>query len=129
MIANYSAANSLLTRARMQEIQMKLAVRLYAYALGISSARLVEDLAFRYLATGKRVDDWALSAIRHRLALNDAFTQVRERVQSQGTRKLRRVAINSTRLAASYSEDRVDTEQAPRDKRAPFRGLTGVVGV
>jgi transposase len=59
--------------------QLMLGVWLYAYALGITSARqverrLVEDLAFRYLAGGERVDNWALSAFRrrHARALNDA---------------------------------------------------------
>ena len=62
--------------------QLMLGVWLYADALGIPSARhverrLVEDLAFRYLAAGERVDNWALSAFRrrHSRALNDAFTQ------------------------------------------------------
>ncbi len=47
--------------------------------------RLVEDLAFRYLGAGERVDNWALSAFRrrHRRALNDAFTPVLEWAQSQ----------------------------------------------
>jgi transposase len=68
-----------------------LGVWMYAYALGITSARLVErrlveDLAFRYLAASERVDNWALSAFRHRhgRAPNDAFTQVLERAQSHG---------------------------------------------
>jgi hypothetical protein len=48
-----------------------LCVWLYAYALGITSARLVErrlmeDLAFRYLSASERVDNWALSAFRRR---------------------------------------------------------------
>jgi len=62
--------------------QLMLGVWLYAYALGITSARqverrVVEDLAFRYLAGGARVDNWALSAFRrrHGRALNDAFTR------------------------------------------------------
>jgi transposase len=108
--------------------QLMLAVWLYAYALGITSARLVErrlveDLAFRYLAAGERVDNWALSAFRrrHRLALNDAFTQVLEWARSQGMGKLGRVAIDSTRIAANASRDRVDTEQALRDTRALLR--------
>jgi transposase len=47
--------------------QLMLGVWLYAYALGITSARqverrVVEDLAFRYLAGGQRVDNWALRA-------------------------------------------------------------------
>lgn len=108
--------------------QLMLGVWLYAYALGITSARqverrLVEDLAFRYLAGGARVDNWALSAFRrrHSRALNDAFTQVLEWAQSQGMVKLGRVAIDSTRIQASASRDRVDTEQALRDTRARLR--------
>jgi transposase len=108
--------------------QLMLGVWLYAYALGITSARqverrLVEDLAFRYLAAGERVDNWALSAFRrrHGRALNDAFTQVLEWAQSRGMVKLGRVAIDSTRIAANASKDRVDSEQALRDTRARLR--------
>jgi transposase len=108
--------------------ELMLGVWLYAYALGVTSARavarrLVEDLAFRYLAAGERVDNWALSAFRrrHRKALNDAFTQVLEWAQSQGMVKLGRVAIDSTRVRASASRDRVDSEQALRDTRAQLR--------
>ncbi len=108
--------------------QLMLGVWLYAYGLGITSARqverrLVEDLAFRYLGGGERVDNWALSAFRrrHSRALNDAFTQVLELAQSRGMVKLGRVAIDSTRIAANASRDRVDTEQALRDRRARLR--------
>lgn len=108
--------------------QLMLAVWLYAYALGITSARqverrLVEDLAFRYLGAGERVDNWALSAFRrrHSRALNDVFTQVLELAQSQGMVKLGRVAIDSTRIQANASRDRIDTEQALRDTRARLR--------
>ena len=108
--------------------QLMLGVWLYAYALGVTSARqverrLVEDLAFRYLAAGERVDNWALSAFRrrHGRALNDAFTQVLEWAQSQGMVKLGRVAIDSTRIAANASRDKVDSEQALRDTRAHLR--------
>ena len=108
--------------------QLMLAVWLYAYALGITSARqverrLVEDLAFRYLAAGERVDNWALSAFRrrHSRGLNDAFTQVLELAQSRGMVKRGRVAIDSTRIQANASRDRIDTEQALRDTRARLR--------
>ena len=108
--------------------QLMLGVWLYAYALGISSARqverkLVEDLAFRYLAAGERVDNWTLSAFRrrHGRALNDAFTQVLEWAQGLGMVKLGRVAIDSTRIQANASRDRIDTEQALRDTRARLR--------
>jgi transposase len=108
--------------------QLMLGVWLYAYALGITSARqverrLVEDLAFRYLAAGERVDNWALSAFRrrHGRALSDAFTQVLEWARAHGMGKLGRVAIDSTRIAANASKDRIDTEQALRDTRAQLR--------
>ena len=62
-----------------------LKVLLYAYALGMTSARRLEqrireDLGLRYLAGGQRPDNWALSAFRrrHGRALNDVFTQVVE---------------------------------------------------
>jgi len=108
--------------------QLMLGVWLYAYALGVTSARqverrLVEDLAFRYLAAGERVDNWALSAFRrrHARALNDAFTQVLEWAQSRGMVKLGRVAIDSTRIQANACRDRVDSEQALRSTRAALR--------
>lgn len=108
--------------------QLMLGVWLYAYSVGITSARqverrVVEDLAFRYLAAGERLDNWALSAFRrrHGRALNDAFTQVLEWAQQQGMVKLGRVAIDSTRIAANASKDCVDSEQALRDTRAHLR--------
>lgn len=108
--------------------QLMLGVWLYAYSLGITSARqverrLIEDLSFRYLAAGERVDNWALSAFRrrHSRALNDAFTQVLEWARSRGMGKLGRVAIDSTRIQANASRDRVDSEQALRDARARLR--------
>ena len=120
---SYSAEGGLLYAP-----QLMLGVWLYAYALGITSARqverkLVEDLAFRYLAAGERVDNWALSAFRrrHSRALNDAFTQVLEWARSHGMGKLGRVAIDSTRIAANACRDRVDSEQALRDARAHLR--------
>jgi transposase/IS5 family transposase len=108
--------------------ELMLSVWLYAYALGITSARLVarrlvEDLAFRYLAAGERVDNWALSAFRrrHGRGLNDVFTQVLETARQLGLGKLGRVAIDSTRIQAQACRDRVDTEQKLRNERAKLR--------
>lgn len=108
--------------------ELMLSVWLYGYALGITSARrverrLVEDLPLRYLAAGERVDNWSLSAFRrrHARALNDAFTQVLEMARSMGLGKLGRVAIDSTRIKANASRDRVDTEQRLRNERAKLR--------
>lgn len=65
--------------------EMLVSVWLYAYALGVTSSRrleqrLREDLAFRYSAAGAAPDHWTLNAFRRRHAkgLNDLFTQVVE---------------------------------------------------
>jgi transposase len=64
---------------------LRLKVWLYAYALGMTSSRRLEqrvreDLAFRYLAGGAQPDFWALNEFRKRRgpAMNDVFTQVVE---------------------------------------------------
>jgi transposase len=108
--------------------ELMLGVWFYAYALGITSARqvarrLIEDLPLRYLAAGERVDNWALSAFRrlHARALNDCFTQVLEMARSLGMVKLGRVAVDSTRIQANASRDKIDTGQALRDTRAQLR--------
>jgi transposase len=108
--------------------ELMLNVWLYGYALGITSARrierrLVEDLGFRYLAGGARVDNWALSKFRrqHGRGINDAFTQVLEWARRMGWGKLGRVVIDSTRVKASACRDRVDSEQRLRNERAKLR--------
>lgn len=108
--------------------ELMLSVWLYGYALGITSARrleqrLVEDLGFRYLAGGARVDNWALSAFRrrHGRALNDVFTQVLELARELGLAKLGRVAIDSTRLRANACRDRVESDEKLRRERAKLR--------
>lgn len=105
-----------------------LKVWLYGYAVGMTSARkleqrVVEDLGLRYLAGGARPDNWTLSAFRrrHARAINDVFTQVLEWARQAGWRQLGRVAIDSTRIAASASRNRLDTEQRLREQRARLR--------
>ena len=49
------------------------------------------------------------------------FTQVLELARASGLGRLGHVAIDSTRIAANASRDRVDTEQALRDERARLR--------
>src|SRR5260370_6209050 len=78
--ASYSAEGG-----RLYHPSLMLKVWLYAYALGGTSSRRVEqrireDLAFRYLAGNGRTDYWALNAFRrrHGRAVNDCFTQAVE---------------------------------------------------
>lgn len=105
-----------------------LKVWLYAYALGVTSARRLEqrireDLALRYLAGGAQPDFWALNEFRkrHRRAINDVFTQVVELARSLGIGKLGHVAIDSTRIAANAAADSTDTIEKLRAERAQIR--------
>jgi transposase len=103
-------------------------VWLYAYALGLTSSRRLEqrireDLAFRYLAGGASPDPWTLNEFRrqHRRAINDLFTQVLELARDAGLGQLGHVAIDSTRVAANASRNRVESEEALRRERAKLR--------
>jgi transposase len=107
---------------------LMLKVWLYGYALGMTSARRLEqrireDLGLRYLAGGEQPDNWALSGFRRRHggALNDVFTQVVEMARELGLGKLGMVAIDSTRIRANASRDRIDTEQRLGNERARLR--------
>jgi hypothetical protein len=107
---------------------MLSSVWLYAYALGVTSSRRLEqrireDLAFRYLAGGATPDHWTLNAFRrrHSNGLNDLFTRVVELARASGLGRLGHVAIDSTRIAASASRNRIDSEQRLRDERAKIR--------
>lgn len=103
-------------------------VWLYAYALGVTSSRRLEqrireDLGFRYLAGGATPDHWTLNDFRrrHRRAINDLFTQVLELARDAGLGRLGHVAIDSTRVAANASRNRVESEEALRRERAKLR--------
>lgn len=108
--------------------ELMLKVLLYGYALGITSARRLEqrireDLALRYLAGGAKPDNWALSAFRrrHRRGINDVFTQVLEMGREMNLGRLGQVAIDSTRIQASASRNRLETEERLRGERAKLR--------
>jgi transposase len=103
-------------------------VWLYAYALQVTSSRRLEqrvreDLAFRYLAGGAQPDHWTLNEFRrrHRRGINDLFTQVLELAREAGLGRLGHVAIDSTRIAANASRNRVESEDALRRERAKLR--------
>ncbi|HYN15253.1 MAG TPA: transposase [Terriglobales bacterium] len=107
---------------------LMLKVWLYAYVVGVTSGRRLEqrireDLAFRYLAGGATPDNWALSAFRrlHGRGVNDVFTQVLEWAQSLGMARLGHVAVDSTRVRAAASREGMDTETKLRRARARLR--------
>jgi hypothetical protein len=105
-----------------------LKVWLYAYALGITSGRRLEqrireDLGLRYLAGGAKPDNWALSAFRRRHArgLNDVFTQVLEMAGRMKLARLGQVAVDSSRIQAAASRNRLETEERLRQERSKLR--------
>jgi len=105
-----------------------LKVWLYAYALGVTSSRRLEqrireDLAFRYLAGGAQPDYWALNEFRkrHGRGMNEVFTQVVELARSVGMGRLGQVAIDSTRIAANAAADSAETIEKLRAQRAKIR--------
>lgn len=111
---------------------LMLKVWLYAYVLGVTSSRRLEqrvreDLAFRYLAGGLQPDYWALNAFRRRHArgINDAFVQVLEMAQRLGLARVGTVAIDTTRLKAYASRDRVEriVEQQRAERTRKRRGV------
>jgi transposase len=108
--------------------QLLLKVWLYAYALGVTSSRRIEqriheDLGFRFLAGGWKPDHWTLNEFRkrHPKALNDVFTQVVEAARRLGMGQLGRVAIDSTRVEANASPDRSHNLEQLRRERARIR--------
>jgi transposase/IS5 family transposase len=105
-----------------------VSVWLYAYALGVTGSRRLEqrvreDLGFRYLAGGAQPDHWTLNEFRrrHPKALNDVFTQVVELARQAGLGRLGHVAIDSTRVKANASPNRVDSVKKLRAERAKIR--------
>jgi hypothetical protein len=105
-----------------------LKVWLYAYALGVTSSRRIEqriheDLGFRFLAGGWKPDHWTLNEFRRRYpkALNDVFTQVLEAARELGMARLGTVAIDSTKVKASASPDRSNNREQLRRERARLR--------
>lgn len=108
--------------------QMLLKIWFYAYALGITSSRRIEqlireDLGFRFLAGNLQPDHWTLNDFRrrHPRALNDVFTAVLETAREMGMVKLGRVAIDSTRVEANASPDRNDSSEQLRQERTRTR--------
>lgn len=105
-----------------------LKVLLYGFALGVRSSRKIEqrireDLGFRYLAGGAEPDHKTLCEFlrRHGRRVNDLFTAVLEQLQTAGLGKLGVVALDSTRVKANASRDRVLTEAGLRAERARKR--------
>jgi transposase len=91
--------------------RMMVAVLLYAYCTGTYSSRriasrLVDSVAFRFLAADSHPDFRTISDFRkrHLVALAALFEQVLRLCQKAGLVKLGRVAVDGTRLKANASK-------------------------
>lgn len=107
--------------------RLMLKVWLYGFAVNVRSTRklerrMQEDLAFRFLAGGARPDHKTLSEFlrRHQSEVEELFAQVLGAMRKAGMVRLGRVAIDSTRIKANASPDRLvklDRKQVRRWRR------------
>lgn len=99
---------------RPYDPRMMLKIWLYGFGVNVRTTRKLEqrvreDLGFRYLAGGAAPDHKTLSEFhrRHRDAITGMFTAVLMFLRRAGMARLGTVAIDSTRVKASASRDRV----------------------
>lgn len=109
---------------RAYDPRMMLKVWLYGFAVNVRSTRklerrIQEDLGFRYLAGGLRPDHKTLSEFlrRHGPAIEELFTQVLGWARGAGMARLGRVAIDSTRIRANASPDRLQGQDRRQVRR------------
>jgi transposase len=94
--------------------RLMLKVWLYAFTLNVRTTRKLEqrvreDLGFRYLAGGAEPDHKTLSEFhrRHGEAIRGLFSEVLTFLRQAGMGRVGTVAIDSTRIAANASRERV----------------------
>jgi transposase len=99
---------------RPYDPRMMLKIWLYGFGVNVRTTRKLEqrireDLGFRYLAGGATPDHKTLSEFhrRHRDAITAMFTEVLIFLRRSGMARLGTVAIDSTRIKASASPDRL----------------------
>jgi len=109
---------------RAYDPRLMLKVWLYGFAVNVRSTRklerrIQEDLGFRYLAGGLRPDHKTLSEFlrRHGEAIEELFTQVLGWARQAGMARLGRVAIDSTRIRANASPDRLQDKDRQQLRR------------
>ncbi len=109
---------------RAYDPRMMLKVWQYGFAVKVRSTRkleqrIQEDLGFRYLAGGLRPDHKTLSEFlrRHGEGIEELFTQVLSWARQAGMARLGRVAIDSTRIQANASADRLEKREREQVRR------------
>jgi transposase len=103
---------------RPYDPRLMLKVWLYGFSVNVRTTRKLEqrireDLGFRYLAGGAAPDHKTLSEFhrRHRAAIADLFTEVLLFLRRAGMARLGTVAMDSTRVKAQASPNRILTEK------------------
>lgn len=104
--------------------RLMLKVWLYGFAVNVRSSRklerrMQEDLGFRFLAGGLRPEHKTLSQFvrRHGEAMEELFTQVLGWARRAGLVRLGRVAMDSTRIKANASPDRLAKQERQQVRR------------
>lgn len=97
---------------------MMVTLLLYAYAIGVRSAReierrCVEDAAFRIITSNNRIDHTTICRFRqhHQQALEGLFTSVLKLCADAGLVRPGIVAVDGTKVAANASQARNLTEE------------------
>jgi transposase len=88
--------------------EMMVALLVYAYAVGVRSARAIErrcreDVAFRVITANQMPDHVTIARfrVRHERALGDLFTEVLRLCAKAGLVKVGVVAVDGTKIAAA----------------------------
>jgi len=107
---------------------MMVKVLLYAYCTGTYSSRriaekLVDSVAFRFLAAGNQPDFRTVSDFRkrHEEALSGLFEQVLRLCRQSGLVKLGRVAIDGTKIKANASKHKAMSYGRMAEKEKALR--------
>ncbi len=108
--------------------RLMVTLLLYAYSTGTYSSRrmaakLVDDVAYRYLAAGNVPDFRTLSDFRktHGVALNGLFVQVLKLCAEAGLVKLGRVAVDGTKVKANASKHKAMSYARMSEREAALK--------
>lgn len=108
--------------------RLMVTLLLYAYSTGTYSSRrmaakLVDDVAYRFLAAGNVPDFRTLSDFRktHGPALNGLFVQVLKLCAEAGLVKLGRVAVDGTKVKANASKHKAMSYARMREREAALK--------
>ena len=108
--------------------RMMVKVLLYAYCTGTYSSRriaerLVDSVAYRFLAAGNEPDFRTISGFRkrHEKALSGLFEQVLKVCRASGLVRLGRVALDGTKIKANASKHKAMSYGRMRDQESALR--------